>query len=113
MGDYHDCYLEKDVLLIAVFEKFFYKCLTFYKLDSCHQFSSTGLSWDATLKMTGVRFEKNVDIDMQLFIEKGLTGGISYIAERHSKANNKSMKNYDPKKLSKYILCLDMSNLYG
>ena len=35
-GDYHDCYLEKDVLLIAVFEKLFYKCLTFYKLDSCH-----------------------------------------------------------------------------
>ena len=50
---------------------------------------------------------------MQLFIEKGLTGGISYIAERYSKANNKYMKNYDPKKPSKYIFYLDMSNLYG
>ena len=36
MCDYHDRYLEKDVLSIAVFEKFIYTCLTFYKLDSCH-----------------------------------------------------------------------------
>ena len=26
---------------------------------------------------------------MHLFIEKGMIGGISYIAKRHSKANNK------------------------
>ena len=50
---------------------------------------------------------------MQLFIEKGLRGGISYIAKRYCKANNNYIKNYDPKKLSKYILYLDMNNLYG
>ena len=38
---------------------------------------------------------------MYLFIEKGLRGGISCIAKRCSEANNKYMKNYDPKKLSK------------
>ena len=27
MGDYHDQYLKKDVLLLAVFEKFFVTCL--------------------------------------------------------------------------------------
>ena len=43
----------------------------FYGLDPCHYFSS-GLSWDAMLKMTGVRLERIVDIDMYLFIEKGL-----------------------------------------
>ena len=50
---------------------------------------------------------------MQLFIEKGLRGGISYIAKRYCKANNNYIKNYDPKKPSKYILYLDMNNLYG
>ena len=59
MGDYHDLYLKKDVLLLAdVFEKFIDKCLEFYALDSCHYFSSPGLSWDPVLKMTGMRLEK-------------------------------------------------------
>ena len=34
IGDYHDHYLKKDVLLLAdVFEKFINTCLKFYKLD--------------------------------------------------------------------------------
>ena len=114
MGDYHDHYLKKDVLLLAdVFEKFIDTCLKFYGLDPCHYFSSPGLSWDAMLKMTGMRLEKIVDIDMYLFIEKRLRGGISYIAKRYAKSNNKYMKDYDPTKPSKYISYLDMNNLYG
>ena len=78
MGDNHDHYLKKDVLLLAdVFERFIHTCLKFYRLGPCHFFSSVGLSCDAMLKMTGVRFKKIVDIDMYLFIEKGLRGGIS------------------------------------
>ena len=50
---------------------------------------------------------------MYLFIEKGLRRGISYIAKRHSEANNKYMKNYDPAKPTKYIEHLDKNNLYG
>ena len=65
------------------------------------------------LKMTGVKSEKIIDIDMYLFIGKGLRGGISYSAKRYSKANNKYMKNYEPKKRSKFIKYLDMNNLYG
>ena len=49
---------------------------------------------------------------MYLFIENGLTAGISYIAKRHSQANNKYMKNYDPTKPSIYILYLHRNNLY-
>ena len=66
-----------------------------YKLDPCHYMSSPGLSWDAMLKMTKINLEVISDIDMQLFIEKGMRGGISYIAHRHGKANNKYMKDYD------------------
>ena len=65
------------------------------------------------LKMTGVKLEKISDIDKYLFIEKGLRGGISYIAKRYSEANNKYMKNYDPTKPSKYISYLDTNNFYG
>ena len=64
------------------------------------------------LKMTNMRLEKFVNIDMYLLIEKGLTAGISYIAKGYAKANNKYMKNY-PKKPSKFITYLDMNNLYG
>ena len=86
MGDYHDHYLKKDVLLLAdIFEKLIGTCLKYYGLDPCHYFSSPGLSWDAMLKMTGVKLEKISDTDKYLFIEKGLRGGISYIAKRYAK----------------------------
>ena len=65
------------------------------------------------LKMTGLELEKISDIDMYLFIEKWLRGGISYIAKIYSEANNKYTKSYDPTKPSKYIEYLDKNNLYG
>ena len=88
---------KNDLLLADVFEKFIDTCLKFCKLDLCHYSSSPGMSWDAMLKVTGVELEKIFDIDMYLFIEKGLRGGISYIVKRCSKANIKHMKNYVPK----------------
>ena len=63
--------------------------------------------------MTGIKLEKILDIDIYLFVEKGLRRGISYIAKRYSEANNKYMKMYDPTKPSKYISYLDMNNFYG
>ena len=69
MGDdYHDHYLKKDVLQLAdVFESLIGTCLK-YGLDPCHYFSSPELSWDAMLKMNGVKLEKISDIDNDLFI---------------------------------------------
>ena len=63
-----------------LFKSLFATCLNFYGLDSCHYFSSPGLSWDAMLKMNDVKLGKISGIDKYLFIEKGLRGGISYIA---------------------------------
>ena len=114
MGDYCDLYLKIDVLLLVdVFEKFINTCLDYYGLDPCHYFSSPGLSWDAMSKMTGVELEVISDIDMHLFIEKGMRGGISYIAKRHSKAKNKHIKSSDSTEESVYIIYLNAKNLYG
>ena len=113
MGDYHDCYLKKDVLLLAdVFENFIDTCLKYYELDPCHYFSAPGLSWNAMLKMTGVKLKKISDIGQYLFIEKGTRGGISYITKRYAKANNKYMSYYDSNKQSTFITDLDKNNLY-
>ena len=78
-------------MLTDVFEKFISTCLKYYELDPCHYFSAPGLSLVAMLKMTGVKLEKISDIDMYLFIEKETREGVSYIAKRYAKANNKYM----------------------
>ena len=114
MDEYHDLYLKSDVLLLAdVFENFRKTCLQYFKLDPCHYFTSPGLSWDAMLKMTNIKLELMTDVEMFQFIEKGMHGGVSYIANRHGKANNKYMNKYDEKVPSEYIMYLDTNNLYG
>ena len=59
--------------------------------------------------MTGIELELISDIYTHLFIVKGMRGGTSYIAKRHSKANNKCLKDYE----SLFIMYLDANNLYG
>ena len=114
MGEYHDLYLKSDILLLTdVFENFRKACQQYYELDPAHYFTSPGLSWDAMLKKTKTKLELISDVDMFLFIEKGMRGGISYIANRYGKANNKYMENYNPEEASKYIMYLDANNLYG
>ena len=99
----HDLYLKTDALMLCdVFEKFIDVCLKDYGLDPCYCYNSPGLSWDAMLKMTGIKLEKIHDIDMYLFFEKGMRGGVSYISRRYSK----SEKNID-------IMYWDMNNLHG
>ena len=114
MVEYHDLYLKTDMPLLAdVFESFRKTCLQYYKLDSCHYFTSPGLSWDAMLKMTKIELELMTNVDMFPFIEKERRGGVSYIANRYGKANNKCMEEYDENAPSMYIMYLDTNNLYG
>ena len=65
------------------------------------------------LKMIGIELELITDNDMHLFIEKGMRRGISYIAKRYSKANNKYMQSNNGKKPNKFITYLDANSLHG
>ena len=113
MGDYNNLYLKTDVLLLAdVFGNFINTCLEYYGLGPCHYFSSPGLNWDAMFKKTGIELKLISDIEMHLLIERGIRGGISYIAKRYSKANNKYRRDYDSNEGSKYIFLLDASNSF-
>lgn len=86
MDDYPDLYLKIDVLLLtAVFEKFISAFLEYYRLNPCHYFSSRGLSWNAMLKITGVKVELVSD---DCFIPwKRTKEVISYIAKRFKHYN--------------------------
>lgn len=51
MREYHDLYLQSDVLLLAdIFENFRDLCMMNYGLDLAWYYTSPGLSWDAGLK---------------------------------------------------------------
>ena len=112
--EYHDLYLELDVLLLAdVFENFREVCRKNYDLDPAWYYTAPGLAWDAALKMTNVRLELLNDPDMLLMFEEGIRGGISMISTRYGKANNPYMKDYDPSLPTKYITYMDANGLYG
>ena len=96
-----------------MFEKFKNNSLKSYGLCPSHYLSTPGLSWDAMLEMTKIELELILGPDMYMFFKKFTRGGIPYISNRYSKANNKCLKSYDPKQDSKHNIYLDANNLYG
>ena len=114
LQDYHELYLQTDVLLLAdVFENFRKTCLKHYKLDPCHYYTAPGLAWDACFKETKQEIQLLKDYDMLMMFERGKRGGISHISKRYAEANNKYMKDFDETKPSTFIQYLDANNLYG
>ena len=66
--------------------------------------SAPALIWDAMLSLTKVKLDLISAVDMYLFFEKDMRGGASYISKRCSKASNKYLTSYDPKRPAKYVL---------
>ena len=65
--------------------------------------------WDAMLKQTRVNFEFLTDVNMVLFIERGIRCGLSQCSNRYAQVN-KYMQSYDPSKSSTYLIYIN--NLY-
>ena len=107
-------YVITGVLLLAdVFENFRKMCKDKYGLYPAHYYSAPGLSWDALLKKTGVDLELLTDLDMHLFIERGMRGGISMASKRYAKAKNPLVEGYNTAEPTNYITYLDANNFYG
>ena len=99
LGDYHDLYVQLDILLLAdVFENF-------RTINPCYFVSTPGLAIEACLIMTRVKLELLTDINMILMFEKGI--------HRYASANNKYMSNYSENIPSAFLTYLDANNLYG
>ncbi|CAH1101740.1 unnamed protein product [Psylliodes chrysocephalus] len=110
LGDYSDLYMKTDILLLAsVFETFRDTCFKTYGLDPAHYYTVPVYTWDCMLKYTKCALETIQDVDMLLFFEGGIRGGISQCCNWYGEANNKYMSDFNSTK-SMYF---DVNNLYG
>ena len=103
IGDLHDHYVKLDTLLLADVIAHYRKLgLKEYRLDPLHYSTAPAFSYDAMLKMTKAEPELIHDINMYLFLESGIRGGISTIPHRHANDTPTSKLFYT-----------DCCNLYG
>ena len=116
LGEIHDLYMETDTLLLAdVFENYRKVIDKNYKLDPIHFYTAPSLSSAAGLKYTGVSLEIPTDVDMHIFVDRGLRGGINMVANHLAKANNPLLppEFYDKDTKPSFIKFVDANNLYG
>ena len=135
LKDFLLIYLRQDVTLLAdLIQKFRQTCLEHFQLDCCFYLTLPSLSFDAMLKQTGVEIQLISNLNMILFLERGIVGGIcqvhtftfSYIylivhigvtcnlfllkaSKRYAEANNPYLRHYNPQLPISYIMYLDFN----
>lgn len=120
LADYMMIYLRLDCFLLAeCFLNFRDDIMTQFQLDICRYLSLPSVSLDACLKLTKVKIEKLSNLEMILFVEKGIRGGFSFISERYCKSSKEISANAfnqlspTEKKKQVSMLYIDRNNLYG
>ena len=114
LGDYHDIYVQSDVLLLAdVFQNFRNQCLKTYDLDPANFLTLPSLAWQAYLKVSNVRLDLVTNSEMILVIEEAVRGGITQVITKFLEAQNKYIQNYDQNKDSSLLQYLDLKSLYA
>ena len=114
MRQYQNHYLTTDTLLLAdVFDNFRQEIYADHGLEALCFYTLPGLAWAAALKFTGVKLQLLTDLDMYLFFESGVRGGVSSCSVRRAKSNNPKSEEWDSTERSSYLQYYDMNNLYG
>ena len=89
-------------------------CIEYYHFDASNYISAPSLAWDARLLMTGIELDLITELEMLEMIEKMKRGGLWFVgSERHVKANNHYLEDYDDTKPETYLMYFDANNLYG
>jgi len=118
LGDYHDLYLLADVLLLAdVCSKFRSDSYTISGLDPFHYVSLPGFAKDVALRMQPNMLIGDIvrpffiqvfnchQMDMQLFVERGIRGGLTLVPGRYAiKGPDSEIVYYDANGLYSYCM---------
>ena len=102
------------LFLADIFEKFRSVCLNIYRLDPSHFFWAPSLSWESMPISTKVKLGLLQDIDMLMFFERRVRGGINGVRDwRHFTANNAHLDNFDPRQKATFGAFYDATSLYA
>ena len=92
VGQYSDLYLMKDVLLLSdIFESFRSRMINSHGLDPLHYITLPSFSFDAMLRFTNVNLQLLTDIEMVIFFQNAIRGGLIYCSKRYAESNNHYM----------------------
>ena len=113
MMDYHKLYLQLDVVLLCDVLCNFRKVIwNTFRVEPFHHISLSGVGWSAMLKHTKISLELLTDIDVHLFFENAIRGGISQACHKFCKSNNPAASNYNPCEPISSLCLLDVNALY-